>query len=85
MKTYITQSGDTFDRIALRELGSEYLFPEIVASNSRHRLTLIFSAGVSLQIPEPPQEMIYTDEPEWLEGDGDSEMTELPLGAGAYG
>lgn len=85
MKTYVTLSGDTFDRIALRELGSEYLFPEIVASNPQHRLTLIFSAGISLQIPEPPQEMVYTDEPEWLEGDGDAEMTELSLLGGAYG
>lgn len=85
MKTYVTLSGDTFDRIALRELGSEYLFLEIVASNPQHRLTLIFSAGISLQIPEPPQEMVYTDEPEWLEGDGDAEMTELPLLGGAYG
>lgn len=74
MQTYTTVSGDTFDRIALKLLGSEYLLPILLRANPKHRLTLIFSAGVELKIPEPPIEEIFSEEPDWLLGDGETEM-----------
>lgn len=74
METYTTVSGDTFDRIALKLLGSEYLLPILLRANPKHRLTLIFSSGVVLNIPEPPREEIFAGEPDWLLGDGEAEM-----------
>ncbi|MEJ6529580.1 phage tail protein [Exiguobacterium sp. USCH10] len=74
MQTYTTVSGDTFDRIALNLLGSEYLLPVLLRANPKHRLTLVFSAGVELQIPDPPTEEMFAGEPEWLLGDGEAEM-----------
>ncbi|WP_276691343.1 LysM peptidoglycan-binding domain-containing protein [Exiguobacterium chiriqhucha] len=76
MDTYTTVSGDTFDRIALKLLGSEYLLPVLLRANPKYRLTLIFSAGVVLNIPEPPREEIFAGEPDWLLGDGEAEMME---------
>ena len=74
MQTYTTASGDTFDRIALQLLGSEYLLPILLRANPKHRLTLIFSSGIVLNIPEPPREEIFAGEPDWLAGDGEVEM-----------
>ncbi|WP_201740692.1 LysM domain-containing protein [Exiguobacterium sp. SH5S4] len=74
MQTYTTVSGDTFDRIALKLLGSEYLLPVLLRANPKHRLTLVFTSGVVLDIPEPPREEIFAGEPDWLLGDGESEM-----------
>jgi hypothetical protein len=65
MKTYTTVLGDTFDKIAFEEMGSEYLFPLLLKANPNHRNTLVFSAGVELNIP-----VIEIDEypnlPEWM-------------------
>lgn len=86
MQTYTTVSGDTFDRIALKLLGSEYLLPILLRANPRHRLTLIFSSGVVLNIPEPPREELFADEPEWLAGDGETEMTgDASVESGVFG
>ncbi|AYP68506.1 hypothetical protein EalM137_00056 [Exiguobacterium phage vB_EalM-137] len=74
MQTYTTVSGDTFDRIALQLLGSEYLLPILLRANPKHRLTLIFSSGIVLNIPEPPREEVFAGEPDWLAGDGEAEM-----------
>ncbi|WP_214889648.1 LysM domain-containing protein [Exiguobacterium sp. s142] len=86
MEAYTTVSGDTFDRIALKLLGSEYLLPVLLRANPKHRLTLIFSAGVVLNIPEPPREEIFAGEPDWLLGDGEAEMMEdNSLEGGVFG
>ncbi|MCM3567846.1 hypothetical protein [Neobacillus mesonae] len=68
MKTYTTVLGDTFDKIALETLGSEYLFPLILAENQQYREVLMFSAGITLNIPEVEIDE-YENLPEWMEDD----------------
>ena len=68
MQTYITVSGDTFDKISLSVYGSEYLFPFLLKENPRHRLTVIFSAGVTLKIPELEMDD-ESESPDWLENE----------------
>lgn len=50
-KTYITTSGDMWDMIARRELGSEMHTDALMKANIKHRNTFIFPAGVVLTIP----------------------------------
>lgn len=65
-----------FDQIALKELGSEYLFPLLLEANPKHRTTLKFSAGVVLNIPEVSKTTHYENLPEWLEDN--EEINEFP-------
>lgn len=65
MKSYTTISGDTWDKMALELLGSEYLFPLLLQANPSHRHVLVFSAGTVLNIPDVEAEY-YSDVPEWL-------------------
>lgn len=66
MKIYTTVSGDTFDKIAFHLLGSEYLFPLILAENQQYRNVLMFSSGIELKIPEIELEE-YENIPPWME------------------
>lgn len=55
MSTYRTQQGDTWDIIALRmypDLGAEKLTDILLDANPEHIHTVIFSANVTLNIPE---------------------------------
>jgi hypothetical protein len=63
--TYITVQGDTWDKIALTTLGSEYLLPILLEANKQHRKIVIFSGGLSITVPEVDT-AIVTDRPEWL-------------------
>ena len=51
-KTHITLEGDTFDALALEYYDDEKLASTIIQANPDHCATLIFEAGVSLQIPD---------------------------------
>ncbi|BBB91058.1 MAG TPA: LysM domain-containing protein [Methylomusa anaerophila] len=51
-KTYTTQQGDTWDIIALRQMGSEKYMSVLIEANQSHNATVIFSAGATLTIPE---------------------------------
>lgn len=68
MKTYTTVSGDTFDKIAYEQLGSEYLFPLLLAENQKYRDVLMFSAGIVLNIPDVVLDD-YDNIPEWMSDD----------------
>ncbi|EDH5424298.1 phage tail protein, partial [Salmonella enterica subsp. enterica serovar Muenchen] len=46
--------GDAWDSIAARLYGNEYLSCLLVDANPRHRLTVLFSAGVILTVPDAP-------------------------------
>ncbi len=52
MKTITTVQGDTWDIIAKREYGNELLMDVLIKANIQHRKTVIFSAGVVLNVPE---------------------------------
>lgn len=76
MRTYVTVSGDTFDKISLKVYGSEYLFPFLLKENPRHRLTVVFSAGVELKVPELEIDD-ESENPDWLDDESmDQEVDE---------
>lgn len=55
MRKYTTIQGDTWDMIAFREyagLGGEKLTHILLDANTEHLNTVIFPAGVELNIPE---------------------------------
>ena len=52
MKTYTTKQGDTWDVIALRQMGSEKYMNQLIEANSRYNQWVIFPAGAVLVIPE---------------------------------
>lgn len=51
-KTYTTKSGDQWDGIAYRELGSVDGTDRLMNANLAHRDYFIFPAGVVLTLPE---------------------------------
>lgn len=65
-KTYVTTQHDTWDIIAKKQLGSEYLMHQLIEANPDHRETVIFSAGVVLTIPDPVEPVTQTLPP-WKE------------------
>lgn len=69
MRTYMTVSGDTFDKISLKFYGSEYLFPFLLKENPKYRMTVVFSAGVLLKIPDLEMDD-ESESPDWLDDEG---------------
>ncbi|MBY0088395.1 tail protein X [Brevibacillus brevis] len=51
-KTYSTIQGDTWDMIAYRMYGNEYLMTELIDANPKHRNIVVFSAGTLIAVPE---------------------------------
>lgn len=51
-KTYTTLQGDTWDGIAYRLWGEERHMHTLMALNPDHMDTLIFSAGITLRLPD---------------------------------
>lgn len=52
MKRYVTKAGDMFDLIAYQQLGSCRHVERLIDVNREHLQTLIFKAGVELNLPE---------------------------------
>lgn len=66
MKTYTTTQGETWDYIALKELGSEMYMHLLLKANPNHAKIGIFSAGIVLNIPDIPEsEIIAESLPPW--------------------
>ena len=51
MNKYKTIQGETWDLIAFRLWGSEYLFPLLLEENSSYRNVIIFDGGIELNVP----------------------------------
>lgn len=51
---YTTIQGDTWDVIALKTTGSEMNMNRLIENNITHRDTVIFGAGIVLDIPDIP-------------------------------
>lgn len=63
---YTTVSGDTFDIIAKKELGNEKYTEQLMNVNKDHIETVIFSAGIKLNLPEIDVEETVTENiPPW--------------------
>lgn len=50
--TYTTVQGDTWDVIAYVEYGDELQMHWLIEANPQHRETVVFPAGVVLQVPD---------------------------------
>lgn len=55
MMTYTTVQGDMWDMIAYKTMGSYDYVDQLMNANMDHVHTFIFSAGVTLQIPDKQQ------------------------------
>lgn len=75
VSTYTTTQGDTWDLIAYRTLGSEYLLSLLLQANSKYRTVVIFSGGITLNIPDVDTDDV-TDRPDWL-GDDEDDMSNI--------
>jgi hypothetical protein len=49
---YVTVSGDQWDGVALKTMGSEMFKDKLMKANLMHRELYIFPAGITLFIPE---------------------------------
>ena len=63
--TYTTQSGDTWDAIALRTLGAERFMYLLIEANPAHNYTARFNAGVVLNVPDLPAPALPSSLPPW--------------------
>jgi len=67
--SYITRQGDTWDGIAFLVYGNESMMPLLMNSNLAHAHTTIFSAGVSLTLPDNQQQAsVSSTLPPWKQG-----------------
>ena len=63
--TYTTRQGDTWDQIALRVLGNERWMYLFLDANPAVNYTLIFDAGVVLNVPALPTPALPSSLPPW--------------------
>lgn len=63
--TYTTVSGDMWDDIAFRVLGSETYKDLLMRENTAHRDTYVFRAGVVLNVPEVDRTAADDTLPPW--------------------
>lgn len=66
---YKTILGDTFDKIALKHYGDEKRAIDIIEANIEYADTIIFSSGVSLNIPKIKEVIAYSNLPPWKIGE----------------
>lgn len=65
MTTYRTIQGDTWDSIAYRVAGTETFMTDLMQANPDHIETVIFPAGVILNIPDVAIESAADILPPW--------------------
>jgi phage tail protein X len=63
--SYITRSGDTWDAIALRALGSELYMDQMLDANPAHNYVARFDDGVELVVPVLAPPPTSTNLPPW--------------------
>ena len=69
MREHITVEGDTFDGLALRYYKDERLASKIMQANPDYCDTLIFEAGILLQIPDNSTVEMPETLPPWRRGE----------------
>lgn len=55
MNRYTTVQGDTWDKIAYKQLGSTNYTDRLINANLEHLGKFWFPAGISLRLPEVPE------------------------------
>lgn len=61
---YTTVQGDTFDLLAYKAYGSEFLAHLIIQANPSYANVIIFDAGVILSLPKIKKELT-AEKPPW--------------------
>ena len=70
MSSYQTIKGETWDSIAYKLWGSEYLTPLLFEANKKHINTLVFSGNEILTVPEfNSTNTSLVDKPKWIRND----------------
>ena len=71
-KIIVTQAGDTWDRLAKKLYGDERFMDRLIKANLVHRMTVVFSSGVVLNVPEVDTASSEQDVnlPRWKRGRG---------------
>lgn len=64
-KTYTTIQGDMWDSIAYSQLGDVKYTDALMMANTEHRNVYIFSAGVTLVIPDIETSITGDNLPPW--------------------
>ncbi|CCY40063.1 uncharacterized protein BN480_01322 [Firmicutes bacterium CAG:124] len=67
MTKYTTIAGDMWDGIAYKTLGDEAYTDRIMKANPQHRRTVVFPAGITLDIPDA-EARVSADLPPWKRG-----------------
>jgi hypothetical protein len=57
-KTYTTISGDMWDSIAYKAMGSELYRSRLMKANTAHRFRYVFPADVVLAIPDKDEKVL---------------------------
>jgi phage tail protein X len=60
LRKYTTVQGDTWDLISFGVYGNDGHQDLLIDTNWQHRMTVLFSAGVELDIPELPSSRTVT-------------------------
>ena len=70
MRTITTTQGDTWDILSKKCYGSEMYMDKLIDANIVHRKTLLFSAGIVLNVPEIDVSNVAIDNalPIWKRG-----------------
>jgi phage tail protein X len=69
MRKHITVEGASFDALALHYYGDEQLASKIIQANPDHCDTLIFEAGIALNIPDKSEVAPPETLPPWRRGE----------------
>jgi phage tail protein X len=67
-RSYTTVQGDAWDIVSLKEYGTEKNMSTLIEANPAHRETVIFSAGITLIVPDLPASTIPSNVPPWKRG-----------------
>lgn len=65
---YTTIQGDMWDGIAKKIMGSEFYMVKLIEANHAYSETVIFSAGITLTIPDITVKASITNLPPWKRG-----------------
>lgn len=69
MTTVTTKQGDTWDIVSKRAYGSEMYMHVLLNANISHRKTVIFPAGVVLNVPAVDTITVESEDlPPWKQG-----------------
>lgn len=82
---YVTQKGDTWDSIALDQMGDEMYMSDLIQYNPDYADTLIFDAGITINIPELDADDETSDSlPPWRSGDDGDNADQSDNGQDAF-